>query len=205
MAKKKGGGAHAAPKKKSYIGAAVGVLVLLAVLALGGAAIWMTLKTDGFTRTKYIVYNGQEIGGEASVELSSGENIFELKALPLIGGQESGYSVKIEADPSVNFYYRTSGGVQAFSRLGDVTEAFEIVLGENSFTLTLAEGYSLRDFLTDYSGEEVSIESEPQGAPFMMTVTFSEKSKSVIRFTLPGGTGEPDMNGVTIDPPHVVF
>ena len=52
MAKNKGGGAHDAPKKKSYIGAAVGVLVLLAVLALGGAAIWLTLITAGFTRTR---------------------------------------------------------------------------------------------------------------------------------------------------------
>lgn len=204
-ARKSGSGARAAPKKRSKLGAVIGIAAIILVLALGGIAIWLTLETDGFTRSQYIVYNGREIRGSASVEMQPGENVFEIrKAQPFAKGD---YTVGITANPAADFYYTTSGGVQAFSQLGDVTDAFDLNQGEDSFTLTLAEGYGLIEFLNAVSGEEVQPVSVPSEDLFIMTVIFADGAESEISFSLPGTVEIPGeiIDGVTVDPPHIVF
>ena len=97
-------------RTRSRAGAAVGVIVIVIVLILGGFAIWLTLETDGFTKSQYLTYGGQKIETGTRVDMTAGENNFEIeKAHPF--AEIGDYTVPVMANTEANFYYTTSGGV----------------------------------------------------------------------------------------------
>lgn len=193
-------------RTRSRAGATVGVIVILIVLILGGFAIWLTLETDGFTKSQYLTYGGQKIETGTRVDMTAGENKFEIeKAHPF--AEIGDYTVTVTANTEADFYYTTSGGVQAYSQLGDVTEMFEIEKQGASFCLILPVGYGMQEFLNECSGETVTLGEMPDADQFIMTVTLSDGKATQVYFSFEykGGDTRVPVKDVTLDPPHIIF
>lgn len=200
MAKGVNGGARAAPSK---IGTAVLVLLLVVLLAAAGCGIWYAIATNGFTRFITLEYNGKELAQNArQVVLNHGENEFGIRNMNPFSGELT-YTVEINPNAEENFNFTVDENPTAFSRVGELTKYFGIEQGEDAFTVTVPQDYTMEWLLSQvYAGSEVEMpeEFEKDKDYFEMTVEFSDGTDIMLLFNV-----SDKVSSIEIDPPSIIF
>lgn len=200
MAKGVNGGARAAPSK---IGTAVLVLLLVVLLAAAGCGIWYAIATNGFTRFITLEYNGKELAQNArQVVLNHGENEFGIRNMNPFSGELT-YTVEINPNAEENFNFTVDENPAAFSRVGELTKYFGIEQGEDAFTVTVPQDYTMEWLLSQvYAGSEVEMpeEFEKDKDYFEMTVEFSDGTDIILLFNV-----SDKVASIEIDPPSIIF
>ena len=200
MAKGVNGGARAAPSK---IGTAVLVLLLVVLLAAAGCGIWYAIATNGFTRFITLEYNGKELAQNArQVVLNHGENEFGIRNMNPFSGELT-YTVEINPNAEENFNFTVDENPAAFSRVGELTKYFGIEQGEDAFTVTVPQDYTMEWLLPQvYAGSEVEMpeEFEKDKDYFEMTVEFSDGTDIMLLFNV-----SDKVSSIEIDPPSIIF
>lgn len=200
MAKGVNGGARAAPSK---IGTAVLVLLLVVLLAAAGCGIWYAIATNGFTRFITLEYNGKELAQNArQVVLNHGENEFGIRNMNPFSGELT-YTVEINPNAEENFNFTVDENPAAFSRVGELTKYFGIEQGEDAFTVTVPQDYTMEWLLSQvYAGSEVEMpeEFEKDRDYFEMTVEFSDGTDIMLLFNV-----SDKVSSIEIDPPGIIF
>ena len=114
-----------------------GLILLIAVTAVGAIAYF----TDGFTtdfKTFYVTVDGKDIMTSASGYTISDSNPLKVDVKYTIADEgQNGYSVKVVPNAlfGKDFDFTLDGEVYSFQAESDLTEGFEIVYGEQSFTI----------------------------------------------------------------------
>lgn len=196
---KQGGTARGAPKWML----AVAAVLIAAAIAAGGVLIWLVLRTDGFSREYYVAHGGSVYTAEArQVVLDSGESqSFTVgRLLPSADG-EIGYEVTVTPNAEENFTFTADGNAMAYRSIGDLTEYFGIVMAEEVFTVNIPEEFTMQQLLEQvYEGSEIEVPELKEADYFLLKVTFSNGEETEIYFRIYA-----EAEGITLDPPHIIF
>lgn len=190
----------------------ISFIVSLAVIALVAGLIAITYKyTAGFSsdfKTFYLVHDGKEIlTEETKVAFVGGKKYkYEVKYVFENGKDEKkGYTVKVLPNTEKDFEYTVVGSKYKYSKLNDLTVAFDIKLTEDSFELNIPENFGLVDVVKFmHGGQEVTLETTADlSYPFKLEITsYNGAAKYTILFNTVSSAG---VTGVTIDPTEIVF
>ena len=167
-----------------------GLVVLLLVATVG-----FTYKfTNGFNedlKTFYIEYNGKQIlTTENKMTFEKGAvHRFDVKyTFDMDDAEPKGYKVKIVTNMTKDFDYTVDGERYLFSKVGDITAAFEPILHDTFFELYLPESLSFSEILKKANnGNSVSVPSDAftnNPYPFRLQVSsYNDKITYNIDFT----------------------
>lgn len=181
------------------------------VLLLVAAAIGFAYKfTNGFNedfKTFYIEYGGRQIlTTENKMTLKKGEkHRFGVKyTFDKDDAEPKDYKVKIVPNMTRDFDFTVNGEKYLFSKVGDLTAAFEIEKGETYFELNLPDTLTFGEVLKKaYNGKTVSLSSDAvknNPYPFRLQISsYNEKVTYNIDFAL-GSTGTEQSGGDTNKP-----
>lgn len=154
-----------------------GLVVLLLAAAVGFAYKY----TNGFNeelKTFYIEYGGEKIlSTQTTLELESGKtHTFNVKyTFDKEDSKPKDYSVKVVPHMTKDFDYTVNGERYLFSKITDLTGAFEIEKKETSFDIAIPEVTSLKNVLSAYHNgayieiEQSAIENNPN--PFTLVIS----------------------------------
>ena len=196
-------------KKRSKV--VSGIVYILLILALLGGIGFVATFTNGFTdsfKSFYVEYNGQSIMSDTQLMLPCGEELrFDAKYVFEDIGQKGDYKVKIvtNANSDTTFDYLVDGVPYAYLSDKDITHAFDILLEDGYFTLTLPQGVTLQSILDKvYEGQEVEIEdnvNERNKCYYAIIVSSYDESVSYrIEFSFNVGVA-----GIELDKSEVIF
>lgn len=190
----------------------ISFIVTLLVVGLIGGIIAITYKyTDGFSsdfKTFYLVHDGKEIlTPETKAAYVGGKKYkYEVKYVFENGKDEKkGFTVKVLPNTEKDFEYTVAGSKYKYSKLKDITTAFDIKLAEDSFELNIPENFGIKDVVKYmHGGQEVTLETAADIAyPFKLEVTsYNGAAKYTILFNTVSTAG---VTGVTLDPTEIVF
>lgn len=180
------------------------LLVVLLILGVAGGIAYFVLRSQGVT---FYVECGNEkyfsIGGNDSLKLVNGQSHdFSVKSLT---GENVDYSVKITSNGANNFLFTTGGDIWYLwnddETKDDYTDIFGIEKSVDSFTLSLSNGFTVKQALEEKYGAEIELQNENDIQAglcyFVIIVTVGENTVQIpFSFT--------DLT-VTIDPPQIVF
>ncbi|MCM1437674.1 MAG: hypothetical protein NC131_00480 [Roseburia sp.] len=157
-------------------------IVYVVLLAFLFGIIGVVYKyTNGFNedfKTFYIEYNGEQIlTTENKMEFKTWEiHNFGVKyTFDKDEAEPRDYSVKILPNMTKDFDYTVDGERYLFSKITDLTKAFEIDKGDSSFMLCLPSAFTLQTALKNYhDGKTVIIPNNAESEneyPFKMVVS----------------------------------
>ncbi len=157
-------------------------IIYAAVLAFLFGLIGVVYKyTNGFNedfKTFYIDYNGEQIlTTENKMEFKTWEiHKFGVKyTFDKDEAEPRDYSIKILPNMTKDFDYTVDGERYLFSKITDLTKAFEIDKGDSSFMLCLPNVFTLQTALENYhDGKSVVIPNNAESEneyPFKMVVS----------------------------------
>lgn len=157
-------------------------IICAAVLAFLCGIIGVVYKyTNGFNedfKTFYIEYNGEQIlTTENKMEFKTWEiHKFGVKyTFDKDEAEPRDYSIKILPNMTKDFDYTVDGERYLFSKITDLTKAFEIDKGDSSFMLCLPNVFTLKTALENYhDGKNVVIPTNAESEneyPFKMVVS----------------------------------
>lgn len=181
------------------------VLVLLGVVGI------IYKFTNGFNedfKTFYVEYNGEKILTEnTSIELAhSTAHKFNVK-YTFAGSKEKPkeYSVKIVPHAVSDFEFTVAEKGYVYSKVGDLTKAFNLEKKDTSFELTIPEDMSIQTALEVVYGEAVSIPDDAEESnfnPFRLVISsYNEKVNYFIDFKVVSGK----VTGITLEPDRIEF
>lgn len=165
------------------------------VVLLLAAAIGFTYKfTNGFNedlKTFYIEYNGKQILTTENKMTFKKEAVhrFDVKyTFDKDDAEPKGYKVKIVTNMTKDFDYTVDGERYLFSKVGDLTAAFEPIMHDTFFELYLPESLSFSEILKKANnGNSVSVPSDAftnNPYPFRLQVSsYNDKVTYNIDFT----------------------
>lgn len=193
---------------KTKIGQVVSyIVILLVIVAVIGVFAYFT---NGFTsdfKTFYVSVNGKDVMTFQSGYVITENEPLEVDVKYTFGAfnkdETKDYSVKIVPNKIENsdFTYTVDGESKSFQSETDLTAAFEIDKGENSFTVK-PKGKSLTEVLTAFYGKEVT-DCENKGYTDMFTIivtSYNGESSVKLNFAL-----ERRVTGITFDREVIVF
>lgn len=157
-------------------------IIYIIVLAFLCGIVGVVYKyTNGFNedfKTFYIEYNGEQIlTTENKMEFKTWEiHKFGVKyTFDKDEAKPRDYSIKIIPNMTKDFDYTVDGERYLFSKIKDLTRAFEIDKGDNSFMLCLPNVFTLQTALKNYhDGKSVVIPNNAESEneyPFKMVVS----------------------------------
>ena len=197
---KQGGAARGAPK---WMAVAAAVLIAAAIAA-GGVLIWLVLRTDGFSREYYVAHGGSvytDTGRQISLYIGDEEAFTVGKLNPLSDEGEPGYEVTVTPNAEEDFTFTADGNAMAYRSIGDLTEYFGIVMAEEVFTVNIPEEFTMQRLLEQvYEGSEIEVPELKSADYFLLKVTFSNGEETEIYFRIYA-----EAEGITLDPPHIIF
>lgn len=165
------------------------------VLLLVAAAIGFTYKyTNGFNedlKTFYIEYNGKQILTTENKLTLEKEAVhrFDVKyTFDKEDAEPKEYKVKIVKNVTRDFDFTVDGEKYLFSKVGDLTAAFEPIMHDTYFELYLPESLSFGEILKRvYDGKNVSVPTDAWANnpyPFKLQISsYNEKITYNIDFT----------------------
>ena len=191
------------------------VAVVLVIVAIGG---FVAYYTNGFTNdftTFYAVCDGNKILSSASGYRASRGEPLKVDVVYMfedLSAEQNGYTVKVvpNVDANTDFDFSLNGDVYAFGAESDLTQGFDIVYEEKSFTL--APKGQLEDILAavyptytvDVNKELVALDSDL----FRVVITsyngearYNGEASVSIAFSIPDSF----LSGVTLDKEVIVF
>ena len=182
------------------------VLVVLLVLGIAGMVAYFALRAQGVTY--YVEYSGERYvanGDGGSLGLVNGET-HEFSVKSLTGGEVK-YDVTVQSNYSNNFDFVIDGEYKQFYSTTDENNDYAAVFGlqkkADGFSLTLPDHFTVEQAVeTQYGGDielQDGYEIDPDLCYFVITVTSDESSVS-LWFTFGG-----HVDGITLDPPQIVF
>ncbi len=186
-------------------------LGVVAIIAGGIALIYK--YTDGFSddfKTFYLVHDGKEILTTETKAAFVGGNKYkyEVKYVFESGKDEKkGFTVKVLPNTEKDFDYTVAGNNYKYSKLKDLTSAFDIKLKDDSFELNIPENFGIVDVLTYmHGGQKITLgdgATSDLTYPFKLEVTsYNGAAKYTILFNT---VSEAGVTGITIDPTEIVF
>lgn len=197
---KQGGTARGAPKWML----AVAAMLIAAAIAAGGVLVWLVLRTDGFSREYYVAHGGSvytDTGRQVSLYIGDEEAFTVGKLNPLSDEGEPGYEVTVTPNAEENFTFTADGNAMAYRSIGDLTEYFGIVMAEEVFTVNIPEEFTMQRLLEQvYEGSEIEVPELKSADYFLLKVTFSNGEETEIYFRIYA-----EAEGITLDPPHIIF
>ena len=195
--------------KASRAGNAVGkvltyILVVLLVLGVAGMIAYFTLRSQGVTY--YVEFDGKRYfgntdGGSLSLPTDA-TYAFSVKSLT---GNEVNFDVKVVSNVSNNFDFTVDGVYKQFysttAENNDYSEIFGLQKDKGGFTLTVPDGFSVKEAVEiKYGGNvEFGAELENDKAYFVISVT-AEESAVNLWFAF-----DVDVEGITLNPPSITF
>ena len=195
--------------KASRAGNAVGkivtyILVVLLVLGVAGMIAYFTLRSQGVTY--YVEFGNERYFGNTeggSLSLPTDETYaFSVKSLT---GGEVNFDVKVQSNSANNFTFVCDGKPQSFygtdAEFNDYSEIFGLQKDKGGFSLTVPDGFSVKEAVeTKYGGNvEFGAELENDKAYFVISVT-AEESAVNLWFAF-----DVDVEGITLNPPSITF
>ena len=193
---------------KTKIGQVVSyIVILLVIIAVIGVFAYFT---NGFTsdfKTFYVSVDGKDVMISGSGYAISENEPLSVDVKYTFGAfnknDTKDYSVKIFPNKIENsdFTYTVDGESKSFQAETDLTAAFEIDKGENSFTVK-PKGKSLTEVLTAFYGKEVT-DCENKGYTDMFTIivtSYNGEASVKLNFTIAG-----KVVGVILDREVIVF
>lgn len=193
---------------KTIVRAVTGVVVL----ALIAIAIGLIYKyTAGFNedfKTFYIEHNGEKIFTERTKAELAQDTTERFDVRYTFDGSDvkaKDYSVKIVPNVTKDFDYTVNGEKYLFSKVGDLTSAFEIDKQPTYFEITLPKDITLGNVLSKYHGNEATLpdtaETDNEYPYTLIISSYNGKVNYYVRFkTVFGGA-----TGVRLDPDSIVF
>lgn len=195
--------------KASRAGNAVGkivtyILVVLLVLGVAGIIAYFALRSQGVT---YYVefgnerYFGNTEGGSLSLPTDATYS-FSVKSLT---GNEVNFDVKVVSNGLNNFAFTVDGVYKQFysttAENNDYSEIFGLQKDKGGFSLTVPDGFSVKEAVEiKYGGNvEFGAELENDKAYFVISVT-AEESAVNLWFAF-----DVDVEGITLNPPSITF
>ena len=195
--------------KASRAGNAVGkivtyILVVLVVLGVAGMIAYFTLRSQGVTY--YVEFDGKRYFGNTdggSLALADGTtHEFTVKSL---SGGEVNFDVKVQSNSASNFAFTVDGVYKQFysttAENNDYSEIFGLQKDKGGFSLTVPDGFSVKEAVEiKYGGNvEFGAELENDKAYFVISVT-AEESAVNLWFAF-----DVDVEGITLNPPSITF
>lgn len=187
--------------------------ILLILLLLGGIAFILKHTANGTEdfKTFMLSVTDTETGRETEIVNAKSEmtflhdRVYRFDTKYLFDGFSDvsrGYSVTIVPNPEEEFEFEADGRPDAWSLQGDLTEYFDIVVGESSFTLSFSQNQSVRAILRKrYAGKQIELsESVKEGSPFFVLCvsSYNEEVNYQIVFSL-------ENVSVQIYPGNIIF
>lgn len=172
------------------------------VILLVAAAIGLTYKyTNGFNedfKTFYIEHNGKQILTTESKMTFDKEVVhrFDVKyTFDKEDAEPKGYKVKIVPNMTRDFDYTVDGEKYLFSKVGDITAAFEPIMHDTFFELYLPESASFSGILKKvHSGKSVSVPSDAETNnpyPFKLQISsYNDKVTYNVYFAIGDSSGK---------------
>lgn len=182
------------------------IALLLAVIAVFGIIAHFT---GGFTtdfKTFYVTVNGKDVmssNGGYSVTPSEPITVDVKYTFAFANDENKGFSVKVVPNKTIgeDFYYTAGGETHSFYEETDLTNAFEIMQGETSFTIK-PKGATLTETLQAFYGKDVS-DCENHGYADMFTVvvtSYNGEASVKLHISIPGG-----VSGIKLDKTTIIF
>ena len=187
----------------------IGIILVLALLAGLIAVIYKF--TNGFNedfKTFYVEHEGKQILSENSeMTFTKGKtHRFDVKyTFDTEQSETKDFSVEIVPNAEQDFEYLVDGEPHLFSRVGDLSEAFDLNKQATYFEITTTDGMTLQSVLERcHTGQTVEVPADAEKGnayPYQLIVTSYNGSVSYrIAFSV-GMT----VTGITLDPPSIVF
>lgn len=192
------------------------------VILLLAAVVGFTYKyTNGFNedlKTFYIEYNGRQILTTENKLTFKKEAVhrFDVKyTFDKEDAEPKGYKVKIVPNVTKNFDYIVNGENYLFSKVGDLTSAFEPIMHDTFFELYFPDSLSFSGILKKaHNGKSVSVPTDAltnNPYPFKLQISsYNGKVTYNIDFTIDtlgaGQTFSGDFNNPLIpDEPYIPY
>lgn len=195
-----------------------GLVLLFVVAALGFAYKY----TNGFNedlKTFYIEYDGIQILTTESKMTFDKEVVhhFDVKyTFDKEDAEPKGYKVKIVSNMTRDFDYTVDGEKYLFSKVGELTSAFEPIMHDTFFELYFPESFSFSEILKKvHNGKSISVPSDAltnNPYPFKLLISsYNDKITYNIEFTVSdnsaekadGLTGNTTKPNIPVTPPAV--
>ena len=187
----------------------IGIILVLALLAGLIAVIYKF--TNGFNedfKTFYVEHEGKQfLSAQNDLVLEdAGVHRFDVKyTFDTEQSETKDYAVEIVPNAEQDFEYLVDGEPHLFSRVGDLSEAFDLNKQATYFEITTTDGMTLQSVLERcHAGQTVEVPADAEKGnayPFQLIVTSYNGSVSYrISFSV-GMT----VTGITLDPPSIVF
>lgn len=186
------------------------VSYVIIVLLLVGLCGFLAYFTNGLTtdfKSFYVVVNDRNILTSASGYQATPQEPLSVEIKYTFGFMDkemSGYKVKImPKSDEVDFFINVDNVSHKFSEIEDITVGFDIVLKENSFTIT-PKG-NLIDILNSvYSDNEISVDEgsiDYSKDLFTAIITsYNDEAKVYIHFNV-----RRNVTGIVLDTTEVIF
>ena len=186
----------------------VWLLVVILIVAVVGVALFFALREQGLTN--YIEYSGERymVGSDGgSFSLQTGET-HEFFVKSLTGGKVD-FDVKItsNADNNIAFVYYEEyhNSYTDNADTNDYSDVFGLQTETDGFTVTIPQDMTVETAIeTKYGGDITLIDKlSDSTAYFVITVTVDGKSVD-LQFVFDGQANTP-VDGVTLNPPSIIF
>ena len=185
--------------------------IVLVLLLLAGIVAVIYRFTNGFNedfKTFYVEHDGEQIlSADSKMSFKAGETYrFDVKyTFDTDKSETKDYSVTIVPNAEKDFEYTVDGEPYLFSRVGDLSEAFDLNKQATYFEITTTDGMTLQSVLERcHTGQTVEVPADAEKGnayPYQLVVTSYNGSVSYrIAFSV-GMT----VTGITLDPPSIVF
>lgn len=169
----------AARRKRSVLGT---VLLIVTLVLLAGLIAVIYTRTNGLkdrVRLFDLVYNGERIdAGNSEMSFERGVPHTFLVDYLLDGVDAArGYDVRILANEEADFLFTVDGKYVTWHNLADITSSFLLEKEEDSFTLTIPEGFCVKKLLSAlYAGQDVvAPDDEELPSPYIYSLTVSDR------------------------------
>ena len=195
---KSNGALGAAGKVITYL------LVVLLILGIAGGIAYFFMRSQGMTF--YVEYGGTKYlanGESGSIKLLNGtSSAFTVKSLT---GEEVNYSVKVMSNGANNFSFTVNGEIWYLwnddETKDDYTDIFEVEKNADSFTLTLADGFTVKQAIEEKYGAEIVPQTDIQfGLCYFIIVVTVDESTVSLWFTF-----DVEVESIVLNPPSIVF
>lgn len=184
----------------------------IAAIALVVAVIAVIYKyTNGFNedfKTFYIQHNGENILSEKT-KTTLTENTTERFDVRYTfdgnDGKAKDYSIKIVPNVTADFEFTAGDETYVFSKVKDLTSAFDIDKQPTYFEITLPNEFTLLKVLSNLHESEVALPDNAEATnvyPYTLIVSsYNGKVTYYIEFKVVEG----DVTSVTLDPNNIAF
>ena len=194
--------------KKGNVGRIVSyILILMVIVATIGVFAYFT---NGFTsdfKTFYVSVNGKDVMTSQGGFVATTNEPLAVDVKYTFGAfnkdENKGYSVKIVPNKIENsdFTYTVDGESKSFQSETDISNGFEIIKGEKSFTVT-PKGETIVEVLSAIYGKEITdCESKGYNDMFTLVVTsYNGEATVKLNFSL-----TLKVTGITLDKEVIEF